>query len=93
MRQQVDIRDVMRLSPQTVQRVTTERTVLHRPRVERPRVDPAPLDVRNVDPLIMDAALRLCGGDVSRINIREDGSVVITNRSRAENNDKAKKLL
>jgi len=82
MRQQVDIRDVMRLSPQTVQLVTTERTVLHRPRPERARPEPVPVNARNVDPLIMEAALRLTGGDVSRINLRDDGSIVITNRPR-----------
>lgn len=82
MRQQVDIRDVMRLSPQTVTRVVSERTVLHRPRPERVVPEPVPVNRRNVDPLIMEAALRLTGGDVSRINLRDDGSIVITNRPR-----------
>jgi hypothetical protein len=89
MRQQVDIRDVMRLSPQTVQLVTTERTVLHRPPVERKREDAPAVAVRNVDPLIMEAALRLTGGDVSRINLRDDGSIVITNKPRAGIDKKA----
>lgn len=82
MRQQVDIRDVMRLSPQTVTRVVSERTVLHRPRPARVVPEPVPVNRRNVDPLIMEAAMRLTGGDVSRINLRDDGSIVITNRPR-----------
>jgi len=82
MRQQVDIRDVMRLSPQTVTRVVSERTVLHRPRPMRVVPEPVPVNRRNVDPLIMEAALRLTNGDVSRINLRDDGSIVITNRAR-----------
>jgi hypothetical protein len=89
MRQQVDIRDVMRLSPQTVQLVTTERTVLHRPRPERAPAPVVPVLRREVDPLIYEAALRLTNGDVSRINLRDDGSVVITNRPRAGVNKSA----
>lgn len=84
MKQHVDIRDVMRLSPETVTRVTTERTVLHRPRPERKEDAPAaPVDVRKVHPAVYEAALRLVNGDVSRIHIRADGAVVITNRARA----------
>ena len=53
-------------------------------------MDVPPVDeVRNVDPLIMEAALRLTGGDVSRINLRDDGSIVITNRPRAGVDKKA----
>lgn len=83
MRNDVDIRDVVRLSPETVTRVVSERTVLHRVPRPRPRADSAPVDVRKVNPLIMEAALRLTGGDVSRIHLRDDGSLVITNRPRA----------
>jgi hypothetical protein len=82
MKQTVDIRDVMRLSPQTVTRVVTERTVLHRPRALRVVPEPVPVDRRNIDPLIMEAAMLLTNGDVSRINLRDDGSIVITNRPR-----------
>jgi hypothetical protein len=89
MKQLVDIRDVMRLSPETVTRVTTERTVLHRPRPVRVAPEPVPVERRNVDPLIMEAALRLTNGDVSRINLRDDGSIVITNRPRAGIDKKA----
>jgi hypothetical protein len=87
----VDIRDVMRLSPATVQRVTTERTILHRPRVVAPAAPAAPVARRNVDPLIMEAALRLTGGDVSRIHLRDDGSIVITNRPREGVDKKAQR--
>jgi len=89
MKQTVDIRDVMRLSPQTVALVTTERTVLHRAIPKREPEEALPINVRAVDPLIMEAALRLTAGDVSRIHLRDDGSVVITNRPRAGVDKKA----
>jgi hypothetical protein len=82
MRQRVDIREVMRLSPATVTAVSEGPTVLHRQRAPREPVTPEPVNVRNVHPAIWDAALRLCGGDVSRLNMRADGSVVITSHSR-----------
>jgi hypothetical protein len=89
MRQSVNILDVMRLSPATVARVTTERTVLHRARPQREPEEAAPVDRRTVDPLIMEAALRLTGGDVSRIHLRDDGSIVITNQPRTGVDKKA----
>jgi hypothetical protein len=81
-KQTVDIRDVMKLSPETVTRVTTERTVLHRKRKPSETAQPVPVERRKVHPAIMEAALRLTNGDVSRINIREDGAIVITTHSR-----------
>lgn len=73
----------MRLSPATVTRVTTERTVLHRTRAPRPAAPVVPVELRRISPLIMEAALRLTGGDASRLHVRDDGSIVVTNRPRA----------
>lgn len=45
----------------------------------RTRVEPSPVDARRANPVAWKAAKRKTRGDISRLEILEDGSVIIHN--------------
>ncbi len=45
---------------------------------------PAPVSERTVPAKALDQALRIAGGDPSRLRIEADGSVTVLNKSRGE---------
>ena len=81
-----DTRDVVNLSPGTLQAIAEGPTALTQTR-RRAATKPLPpqsevVARRAVHPLVMAAALEAAGGDVSRISFRPDGSAVITAHAR-----------
>ncbi len=71
------------LTPGTVQKVAQEEvTTITRRKSGKGRVTSYSVNARTVPAAVLKEALRLAGGDISRLRMDDDGSVTVVNQSR-----------
>lgn len=76
------VRDIVKLHPETVARAEEVAKVVKPKRTYTRRVKAVTVKSVKVDPQVMETAVQLAGGDMTRLTIEADGSVIVWNNPR-----------
>ena len=76
------VRDIVKLHPETVAKAEEVAKVVKPKRTITRRVKAVQIKSVKVDPEVMKVAVDLAGGDMTRLTIEHDGSVIVWNNPR-----------